>query len=122
MAEQTVQPSLHSSPQISSSDWPVQRGSLRVHLPVAVVVTGAGLADTGNVALLRDISSAGAFFYADLDVRPGDSLAIHFVVPVVGRQIRISCEGEVLRREKFDARATAGIAMQFRRYDLASVD
>jgi hypothetical protein len=122
MAEQTLHPSLPSSAQISATEWQVQRGSLRVHLPVAVIVTGSGLTDDGNVALLRDISPAGAFFYADLDVRPGDSLAIHFVVPVVGRQIKISCEGEVLRREKFDSRTTAGIALQFRRYDLASVD
>jgi hypothetical protein len=120
MAEQALASSLSS--QKVPGDWPVQRSALRVHLPVAVNVTGAGVTDTGNVALLRDISSAGAFFYADLDVQAGDSLAIHFVVPVVGRQIRISCEGEVLRRENFEARTTSGIAMQFRRYDLASVD
>lgn len=95
-----------------------ERRYTRVHLPIAAEVSS----DSGSVlprpAHLRDISAGGAFFYAEFEPKVGAVLRVNFVVPGIGSDVQISCEGRVVRVETNGVGIQIGIAVEFDRLNL----
>ena len=99
--------------RITAAQGEQDRRYSRVHLPVAAQVSCEALERFQEPAHLRDVSAGGAFFYADLDLQPGTVVRVDFAVPVTGNEVRIACEGAVIRVERRALGEKSGIAIQF---------
>ena len=95
-----------------------ERRYTRVHLPVPAEVSCDSHNCVRQSAHLRDISAGGAFLYVHLEPKVGAMLRMNFVVPGVGSDIRISCEGRVVRVESAKMGELSGIAVAFDRLNL----
>jgi PilZ domain-containing protein len=62
-----------------------------------------------HVALVRDVSASGLYFYSDFRPQPGARLALRFLMPVLDRKVPMQCEVEVIRVEKGENGAAVGI-------------
>jgi hypothetical protein len=71
-------------------------------------------------AHLRDVSAGGAFFYAQVHPSVGAVMRIDFTVPVIGSEVQISCEGQVVRVEREALGQQSGIAVEFSRLNFGS--
>jgi c-di-GMP-binding flagellar brake protein YcgR len=98
---------------MSSAHGDYERRYSRVQLPIAAQVTCAAMERYEEPAHLRDVSAGGAFFYADLNLEPGAIVRVDFMVPVVGSEVQITCEGSVVRVERHALGDRSGIAIQF---------
>lgn len=73
-----------------------------------------------ETAQLRDLNTLGAFFYSSLEAEVGQPLALQILVPQPGNaQLKIACEGIVVRVEPGLDGAGIGFAVQFSRYDIS---
>lgn len=97
------------------------RRSARVPLPIAAQVSTDSHGFNQLPARLRDVSAAGAYFYARMTVNVGATVRMDFTVPVSGREMAITCEGSVVRIEPNAKEDLTGIALQFARYHLANL-
>jgi c-di-GMP-binding flagellar brake protein YcgR len=95
-----------------------ERRYTRVQLPIPVEIFGESVAEVRRPAHLRDISAGGAFLYANLQPGIGAVLRVNFIVPGIGNDIQISCEGRVVRVEAGSLGELSGIAVAFDRLSL----
>lgn len=102
---------------------PEQRRESRIHNPISGMVSRINQSDELEVAALRDLNTLGAFLYSNLQAELGDSLALEIVLPDSGdgRQLKISCEGVIVRVEPGYDGIASGFAVQFSRYDISWV-
>lgn len=107
---------MNTTPPLDA-EFPHQRKCSRVHLPVAAEIQFPQCPQPH--ARLRDISVLGAYFYADCNPEQGSPISIRFALPVVGQEMKITCEGVVVRVEPGSGDETSGIAMQFTSYEMA---
>ena len=95
-----------------------ERRYTRVHLPVAAEVSCDLHRCVRQSAHLRDISAGGAFLYVHLEPKVGAVLRVDFVVPGIGSDVQISCEGRVVRVEQAKMGELSGVAVVFDRLSL----
>lgn len=107
---------------IMSARLPEARKVSRVHLTLPASVTCHSLNVRDHLAILRDLSTAGAFFYSEMEVIDGTSLMLQFTLTAFGKNIRLACEGKIVRVERFPRGAATGIAVEFSRCDMSSAD
>ena len=102
---------------------PEQRRESRIHNPISGTVSKINQSDELEVAALRDLNTLGAFFYSQIRADVGDKLALEMVLPDSGdgRQLKISCEGVIVRTEPAYEGIASGFAVQFSRYDISWV-
>jgi len=67
---------------------------------------------------MRDLSTSGAFFYAELDAIEGAAVTLQFVLAAFGKNIRMVCDGNIVRVERFPRGAATGIAVEFDRCNM----
>lgn len=103
---------------IMRSVLPEARQVSRVHLTIPASVSCPSLHCEDRLAILRDLSTEGAFFYAELDAREGAPVTLHFVLSAFGKNIRMECAGSIVRVERFPRGAATGIAVQFDRCNM----
>lgn len=96
-----------------------RRSCTRIRLTVPAEVTCPGYDPQHHTALVRDISTAGAFFFSNFIPDLGSNATLEFVFPVIERLMKVSCSGVIVRVENAANGCAAGIAMQFRHYDIA---
>lgn len=107
---------------IMRSVLPEARKVSRVRLTIPASVSSPSLACNDRLAILRDLSTEGAFFYAELDAVEGAPITLDFVLVAFGKNIRMECTGKVVRVERFPRGAATGIAVQFARCNLFPAD
>src|SRR5438270_3697744 len=95
-----------------------ERNVPRVHLTVPASVTCPTLNCQDRLAIMRDLSTTGAFFYAELDAMEGSAITLQFVLTAFGKSIRMVCDGSIVRVERFPRGAATGVAVQFNRCDM----
>ena len=98
---------------------PEQRRCSRVHLPVRATIAFPESAIEPHTALLRDVNMLGAFFYCKQRPSIGQIVRLDFAVPENNEQMKVICEGRVVRVEEFAPGAAIGVAAEFTRYELA---
>ncbi len=98
-----------------------KRRSARVPLTVLAKVSSVVLGYSPLPARLRDVSAAGAYFYADMTPELGMTIRIDFNVLVSGREMGVTCEGTVVRIDLGASRGSTGIALQGARYHLVNL-
>jgi len=94
----------------------------RVRLTIPASVSSRSLRCDDQLAILRDLSTEGAFFYAELDAVEGAPITLEFVLVAFGKNIRMQCAGNVVRVERFPRGAATGIAIQFSRCNMFPAD
>ena len=109
-----------SMPQRSQRAIDIMRSALdeerkvsRVHITVPASVSCPSLECQNRLAIMRDLSTSGAFFYAELDAVEGLVVTLQFVLAAFGKNIRMVCEGNIVRVEHFPRGAATGIAVEF---------
>lgn len=95
-----------------------ERSVSRVHVTVPASVSCPSLKCQDRLAIMRDLSTSGAFFYAELDAREGSAITLQFVLAAFGKNIRMVCEGQIVRVEHFPRGAATGIAVEFSRCNM----
>lgn len=103
---------------IMRSVLPEERKVSRVRLTIPASVSCPSLHCDDQLAILRDLSTEGAFFYAELDALEGAPITLQFVLAAFGKNIRMECTGSVVRVERFPRGAATGIAVQFARCNM----
>jgi hypothetical protein len=102
---------------------PEQRREARIHNQASGTVFTVDQPAQAQPAQLRDLNTLGAFFYSKLKASAGQSIALHIMMPKSGdgKQLKISCQGTVLRVEPGYDSIGAGFALQFSQYDISWV-
>jgi len=102
---------------------PEQRRESRLHNPLSATISPLNQPNQLQVVALRDMNTLGAFFYTEMQAGVGESLSLQLVLPDSGdgRQLKISCEGEVVRIEPGFDGVASGFAVRFNRYDISWV-
>ncbi len=103
---------------IMRSVLPEARKVSRVHLTLPASINCPSLNCRDRLAILRDLSTTGAFFYAELDAKEGESITLQFVLSAFGKDIRMVCEATVVRVDRFPRGAATGIAVEFTHCDM----
>jgi hypothetical protein len=99
-----------------------EREVSRVHVTVPASVSCPSLNCRDRLAIMRDLSTSGAFFYAELDALEGLAITLQFVLTAFGKNIRMICEGIVVRVERFPRGAATGIAVEFNHCNMFPAD
>ena len=107
---------------IMRSVVPEARKVSRVRLTIPASVSSRSLRCHDRLAILRDLSTEGAFFYAELDAVEGAPITLEFMLVAFGKSIRMQCAGNVVRVERFPRGAATGIAVQFTRCNMFPAD
>ena len=107
---------------IMRSVLPEERKVSRVHLTIPASVSCPSLNCQDRLAIMRDLSTEGAFFYAELDGVEGAPVTLHFILAAFGKNIRMACEGHIVRVEHFPRGAATGIAVEFIRCNMYSAE
>jgi hypothetical protein len=95
-----------------------ERQVSRVHLTLPASITCASMECFSRLAIMRDLSTTGAFFYAELDAREGSEITVQFVLSAFGKNIKMVCEGVVVRVDRYPRGAATGIAVAFSRCNM----
>jgi hypothetical protein len=90
-----------------------QRRRSRIHLTLPATVSRLQNGTVERTALVRDINTLGVFFFCGLLPEIGEQMNIQFTFPDGNRDLKIICEGVVVRVEKSTAQAATGVALQF---------
>jgi hypothetical protein len=80
-----------------------KRRHQRIHIALPVVLKDA----TG---VTRDVSASGMFFWTAGDCTPGDLIGFEVELRRVGGNMRLKCQGDVIRTESGSARV--GVAVK----------
>jgi hypothetical protein len=99
-----------------------ERKVSRVHVTVPASVSCPSLNCRNRLAIMRDLSTSGAFFYAELDALEGSAITLQFVLAAFGKNISMVCEGIIVRVERFPRGAATGIAVEFNRCNMSPAD
>ena len=104
---------------IARSTLDQRRSCMRIRLAVPAEVTFPGSDPQSHPALVRDISTSGAFFYSKFSPESNSDITIDFLFPIVDRRrVKVTCSGTVVRVEKSGNGGATGIAMSFRHCDV----
>ena len=103
---------------IMRSVLPEARKVSRVLLTVPASVSCSSLNCHNRLAILRDLSTTGAFFYAELDAKEGASITLQFQLSAFGKDIRLVCEATVVRVDRYPRGAATGVAVEFTHCDM----
>lgn len=95
---------------------PEQRSKVRVPLHLSAGVRYGGGAE--HLALVRDISASGVFFYSDFEPHLETHVQIVLTVPVAGRNVQVICRGTVVRIEPSASKAV-GVAALLQWFDFS---
>lgn len=95
-----------------------ERKVSRVQITVPASVTCPTLNCQNRLAIMRDLSTTGAFFYAELDAIEGSLITLQFVLTAFGKNIRMVCDGTIVRVDRFPRGAATGIAVEFSRCNM----
>lgn len=87
-----------------------QRSSVRRMLHRSAKITCPGAKCVDQIAMIRDVSEGGIFFYSKLRATPGTELTLVFNMPVAGRHYNVIFKGTVVRVERCPEGALTGIA------------
>ena len=96
-----------------------RRSCMRIRLAIPAEVICPDSDPQHHTALVRDISTSGAFFYSNFTPILHTNITMDFVFPVADRVMKVSCSGTVVRVEGAGNGCAVGIAMHFRHYDVA---
>ena len=90
-----------------------RRSTTRVPIRRIAWLTFEMLPDHERVALVKDISTRGIYFYSDFDPDIGDQL--EFLVEFLSgpERVRLHLKGEVVRVEKAALGSSCGVAISF---------
>lgn len=94
----------------------------RVHLTVPASVSCPSIGCRDKLAIMRDLSTSGAFFYAEIDALEGSNISLQFVLAAFGKNIQMVCDGIIVRVERFPRGAATGIAVEFDRCNMLPAD
>lgn len=72
-----------------------------------------------HLALIRDVSASGVFFYCNLDPPVGTDLTVAFTMPGAEGYVEVLCQGKVIRREEYPVGAAMGIAARLYRQEIS---
>jgi len=100
------------------SALPEERKVSRVHLTLPASISCASMNCLNRLAIMRDLSTTGAFFYAELDATEGSAISVEFALSAFGKNIRMVCDGVVVRVDRFPRGAATGIAVAFTRCNM----
>ena len=120
--EESVAERSQRAVDIMRSVLPEARKVSRVRLTIPASVSSPSLRCDDRLAILRDLSTEGAFFYAELDAVEGAPITLEFVLVAFGKNIRMQCAGNVVRVERFPRGAATGIAVKFSRCNMFPAD
>lgn len=94
----------------------------RVHMTVPASVSCPSIGCHNKLAIMRDLSTSGAFFYAEIDAHEGSKISVQFVLTAFGKNIRMECDGVIVRVERFPRGAATGIAVEFDHCNMLPAD
>ena len=103
---------------IARSTLDQRRSCMRIRLAVPAEVTCPDSDPQHHSALVRDISTSGAFFYSNLTPPSNSEATIDFLFPIVEKRMKVTCSGTIVRVEKSMNGGATGIAIKFRHYDV----
>ncbi len=92
-----------------------QRFDLQV--PVSIKLPGSQHESSG---FTQDLSARGAFFFTDFPLAQGEAVEITLVMPseiTLGENMRVRCQGTVLRVVQPSVGTQLGVAVHFTEYD-----
>jgi hypothetical protein len=108
--------------EIMRSTLPEERQVSRVHVTLPATVNSPSLNCHNRLAIVRDLSTSGAFFYSELDAKVGAKISVQFVLSAFGKNIRMVCEGTIIRVEDFPQGAATGVAVSFHRCNMVAAE
>jgi hypothetical protein len=88
-----------------------------LHVPVSIKLAGSQHESTG---VTQDLSARGAFFFTDFPLAQGEAVEITLVMPseiTLGENMRVRCQGTVLRVMQPSVGTQLGVAVHFTGYD-----
>lgn len=88
-----------------------KRSSLRRSLHRSAKVTCESQGCVDQIALIRDVSGDGLFFYCKLKPQVGEELTVVFNMPIENKNFRVTFKGRVVRVEKCEG-TLFGLAAQ----------
>ncbi len=88
-----------------------KRSSVRRSLHRSAKVTCEGQGCVDQIALIRDVSGDGIFFYCKLKPQVGEELTVVFNMPIENKNFRVTFTGCVVRVEKCEG-TLFGLAAQ----------
>jgi PilZ domain len=94
----------------------------RVHLTVPASISCPSIGCQDKLAIMRDLSTSGAFFYAEIDALEGSKVSLQFVLAAFGKNIQMVCDGIIVRVERFPRGAATGIAVEFDHCNMLPAD
>ena len=95
-----------------------QRVSARVPVCVSASVSCGGQGDRENLALVRDVSNTGIFFYSNFSPSVGSTVALNYTRRHEGKRVEVQCEGVVVRLVKFPSGAATGVGVRLNRHEM----
>lgn len=103
---------------IARSTLDQRRSCMRIRLAAPAEVTCPGQEPQHHRALIRDISTSGAFLYSNFTPELHAGVTLEFLFPVVEKRMRVACSGTVVRVEKSMNGGATGIAIKFQHCDV----
>jgi hypothetical protein len=88
-----------------------------VHVPVSVRLSGSQHESCG---FTQDLSARGSFFYTDFPLASGEAIEVTLVMPsaiTLGENMRVRCQGTVLRVIQPSVGTRLGVAVHFTGYE-----
>ena len=104
---------------VMGSDEAQERASMRQRVNVCGQVVCSEPHCPKHLALVRDVSAGGVFFYCNLDPAMGADLTVAFTMPGAEGYVEVLCQGKVIRREQYPAGAATGIAARLYRQEIS---
>ena len=95
-----------------------ERAGVRVSLHLHGAVRPGAPDVPEQLALVRDISFHGAFFYSNFKPAIDCPVELSLSFPIAGKEVKVLCEGKVVRVEESASNAY-GIAVRLHRCDFA---
>jgi PilZ domain len=93
-----------------------ERAGTRVSLHLHGAVRPGAADEPEQLALVRDISFHGAFFYSNFKPAIDCPVELSLSFPIGGKEVKVLCEGKVVRVEESASNAY-GIAVKLHRCD-----
>jgi hypothetical protein len=106
---------------------PEQRESVRMHFCLSATAGFPGSPQLELQALIRDISSNGVMFYANIPAgavppQVGNDVSLSFAMPIENRNVRVRWAGRVVRLVRYPAGAATGIALRLHSQELVELN